>query len=620
MPQIWRDGNKISAFYSSPQLVVGGILAKLRLPFELIERAIWLWPFLILSFGGAWVLARRWLPKPWAVFSGFIYLVNSYSLLIVGGGQMGVALGYAWAPWVFGAALKLSDKPTTKNAVICALVFSLQIWADLRAAYVTLIGVGVYCLFPIWQLGRANRLRILFVLIIVIAATILLQAFWIWPLAVYGFNPGESLGSAYTTFAAVKYFSFADFSHSLSLLHPNWPENIFGKIYFLQPEFLLIPILAFSSLLFVNVSKLEPRNSKLTITFFAILGLLGAFLSKGANPPGGEIYLWLFDHFSGFVMFRDPTKFYILIALSYAVLIPFSLQQFVNLMKKQNIAVVVGLLFIGIWAGLHREAFTGQLAGAFRIQRMPTEYRKFNEYLSRDHEYSRVLWVPERQRYGYFSLNHPDLSLTGLNVASLSGLLATLDTINLSEQLARLGVSLVVVPTDIQGDIFVTERKYDDDLRQQAKGWLRAQAWLEEDEQFKPLEVFKMKKNYSRFFVGGKPEQAIAYRKVSASEYQIEINEQAAGRAIEFSENFDTNWQGRIDTGGELVPSRTIDGLQTYQLPENFRGKITFYYLPQRYVNYGWGLSVTTLVVLLIYLLLHNNYAKINLWQKIKLL
>ena len=37
--------------------------------------------------------------------------------------------------------------------------------------------------------------------------------------------------------------------HALSLLHPNWPENLFGKVYFLQPEFLILPILAFSAFL-----------------------------------------------------------------------------------------------------------------------------------------------------------------------------------------------------------------------------------------------------------------------------------------------------------------------------------------------------------------------------------
>ncbi len=48
------------------------------------------------------------------------------------------------------------------------------------------------------------------------------------------------------------FLSFADFSHTLAFLHPNWPENLFGKVYFLQPEFLLLPVIAFSALFFVK--------------------------------------------------------------------------------------------------------------------------------------------------------------------------------------------------------------------------------------------------------------------------------------------------------------------------------------------------------------------------------
>ena len=84
---------------------------------------------------------------------------------------------------------------------------------------------------------------------------VLLNLYWVLPLLMLKENTLDALGSAYTTVGALRFFSFADFSHSLSLLHPNWPENLFGKTYFLQPEFLLLPMLAFSSLLFVKSLK-----------------------------------------------------------------------------------------------------------------------------------------------------------------------------------------------------------------------------------------------------------------------------------------------------------------------------------------------------------------------------
>lgn len=55
--------------------------------------------------------------------------------------------------------------------------------------------------------------------------------------------------------------------------------------------------------------------------FFALLALLGVFLSKQVAPPGGVIYKILFEYFPGFSAFREASKFFVLIAMSYSVMI-----------------------------------------------------------------------------------------------------------------------------------------------------------------------------------------------------------------------------------------------------------------------------------------------------------
>ena len=114
-----------------------------------------------------------------------------------------------------------------------------------------------------------------------------------------------------------------------------------------------MPILAYSSLLFISKikdqrSKIQIKNQKFdnnvamkqfnngAIIFFALLGLVGAFLAKGASPPFSEINSWLFQNFPGMNMFRDSTKFYSLIALSYSVLIPFSIWKIYESLELHN--------------------------------------------------------------------------------------------------------------------------------------------------------------------------------------------------------------------------------------------------------------------------------------------
>jgi hypothetical protein len=108
----------------------------------------------------------------------------------------------------------------------------------------------------------------------VLAGAVALNSFWIVPnILSYTNAYHATVGDI-----SLSFFSVAALSNSISLLHPNWPENLFGKVYFLQPEFLVLPMVAFSSLLFVKTLRvssdgLKAKNSQLVtrnyITFFS---------------------------------------------------------------------------------------------------------------------------------------------------------------------------------------------------------------------------------------------------------------------------------------------------------------------------------------------------------------
>ena len=166
---------------------------------------------------------------------------------------------------------------------------------------------------------------------------VLVHSFWVLPVALGG-SSAAALGEEFTNPGMLKFLSVADFSHAISLLHPNWPENLFGKVYFMQPEFLVLPVIAFASLLFI---KPTTKNKQL-ITYFSLLALIGAFLAKGVQEPGGAVFQWMFAHIPGFVMFRDPTKFYVYIALGYSILIPFTLER---ITKKSSQFIIHHLSF-----------------------------------------------------------------------------------------------------------------------------------------------------------------------------------------------------------------------------------------------------------------------------------
>lgn len=260
-----------------------------------------------------------------------IYTVNTYILMTVGGGQMGVALAYSLAPFVLVLFLQIikNNQFNLLYSALAGIALAFEIIFDARIAYITLIPVGIYFLLNAKELflkeDIGGSIRIfLFLFIIPLFVSLLINVFWVLPALIFHSNAAYDLVTVRSSIGSFKFFSFANFPQTLSILHPNWPENIFGKIYFMRPEFILLPIIAFLPLFSVYRFGLKEKKESGIILFFALLALLGAFIAKGANAPFGEINIWLYNNFPGFLLFRDSTKFYMLTIISYSVLIPFS--------------------------------------------------------------------------------------------------------------------------------------------------------------------------------------------------------------------------------------------------------------------------------------------------------
>lgn len=348
----------LSLWLDYPFRVFIKLLSTLGLSWFVIEKLLWFSVF-VLAIYSSKKLAEYVLGKSlFTWLAPIIYTTNSYILLLFGGGQLGVALAYGLSPLVLLKFVEYLDnkvqtaenrqqsansreqKVDSRKQIANGIWLALLVAFDLRIAYLIVAIILLYGVLLVRhrRLSLLSAVRyLLFVFVVPLLVSGFVHAFWILPAALTG-SGVSSKGAQYTDPNALSFFSFADFSHALSLLHPNWPENLFGKVYFLQPEFLILPLLAFGSLLFITIKKLRVTSDGLNmknpqpetrnpITYFILLALIGVFLTKGVNPPLGGVFSWMFTHVPGFVMFRDPTKFYLYVALGYSVLIPFTLER-----------------------------------------------------------------------------------------------------------------------------------------------------------------------------------------------------------------------------------------------------------------------------------------------------
>ena len=451
LPQVLRKdmglgtSGLLSLWLDYPFRIVIKLLSVFGLSWFFIEKLLWLSVFLTGMYA-SYKLAKFILGKsPYVYLTPFIYVANTYFLLLFSGGQLGVAWAYAYAPIVlqkFIESFDLSKKINLRRIIINGLFLALLMILDLRIAYLVFGVVALY-IFVI----KKSRLVLSLIGSLFIAASI--HLFWILP-TVFASSGVSEKGEQFTNPGMLKFLSFADFSHALSLLHPNWPENLFGKVYFFQPEFLIIPILAFSAI-FVRDQK---------VRFFALLAIIGAFFAKGVNDPAGAVFQWMFTYVPGFVMFRDPTKFYIYVAIAYSILIP----AFFARINKTIVLIIFVLFWILTVRGIH-----------VSIHNLPTEYVRLKDILVSDMNPSRTLWIPTNENFAYSSDIHP--------------LIASSDIVSM-QMLYNDGVRYVIVPEDSNKRIFLNNYTFDPQMRSDLIASLSATP-LKRDERFKELAVFE---------------------------------------------------------------------------------------------------------------------------------
>ena len=574
------------------------------IPWPLVYKIFWFLPVVLVSIYATARLHRVIFGDRaiWPLSLGIlIFTTNTYIVMISAGGQMGIALAYACTPLVCSNFILLASTRTVKNTISAGLLLALQVVLDLRVAYITLVAVSLYYLLHISSPTLRKIFQIVISIGIPVAIAMILHAAWTLPLLVLRQHPFQDLGQSYTDPDMVKFLSFSDFSHSLALLHPNWPENIFGKVYFMQPEFLLLPILAFSGLLFLGRVSIQLKKR---ILFFAVLALLGSFLAKGTSLPLGEVYVALFERIPGFVLFRDPTKFYILVSLSFSILIPFTLWQVSAwISKKRKIdsrltLLSFALVFVILWGVLIREALQGKLGGTFQKHDIPAGYVVFKDFLDKQPQFFRVLTVPRWQRFIYATDRHPLVDASYLfNVQDISLLVGLMSSSQ--DYLSQLSVKYIIVPDDSLGEIFLTDRSYDETKYISVVKSLEAIPWIRKVHTFGKVVIFETRFHHDRFWVDRG--EILNYEAVHPTRYVVDVKTDASS-ILTSSESYDPRWAA-VSENATLPVTRSEHGLMSVAIPAGTH-RITLTYRPETYYVLGRSVTIVSITILLFYLLL----------------
>lgn len=597
-----------------------------HIPWEMVSRIIFFIPFLVIGFVSSLTLYKKnFGSSTFMWLAPLIFMTNSYILMITGGGQMQIALAYSLSPLVLLLFMDVSEnlkpiityKKLLKPLLLFSLVLSLQSMIDIRIVFIIVLIIGMYWVVTLLDYrsrysnwGRDSVIALFIPLLFVL----ILNAFWILPTIISGKNPINELGSAFSTTDAVRYFSFATLENTVALLHPNWPENIFGKTQFMQWEFLLFPVFAFSSLFFLkNKQHIDDNKVSKHIIFFLLIALGGIFLAKGANEPFGDFYLWLFNHVPGFSLFRDPTKFYLAIALSYSMLIPFTVENLSKLLGGGKKVIFWGATFSSIVFAVlvltllftTRQGLTGNLTGTFRSASVPHDDKKLDTLLLKDYTYGRVLYLPMRSRYSPYTSNHPPISGNALFTANdIPTLINRLDQENIDEILEINAISYIVIPFDSEKELFINDRKFDPTLEKRLAKQVETIPGVKRLSVFSQSAVYKVSSPHTHGWVNGK-DNAVRIDSLNPTEYNVTVSNVKKGDILLIAENYDSGWRLRSDN--LIVTSKPHRNINSFELPKDGTYTMMFYYQPQQYIFIG--LVVTAMGSILMFFLFFLSLA-----------
>lgn len=451
----------ISTLWSQPLLSFSEFMSSVSLGGEFQTK---LMGTIIIFFGilGIWRLLSYLKINDWGkITASIFFILNSFFLLMFDGGQFSLNLAYVTLPFAILSFIKLLEFPGWKARSGFAFFVLLISIFDIRIIFLLAIILSLYFIFKLFSSFHQNDVIFLFKNLIISSLFVMLilfgfHAYWIVP-SLFAKTP--NLPVTYDRLAQVDFLSFSSIGHSIFLQQPHWYQNVFGRISQIKFEFILIPLIVFLSPILIKKS--------FTIGFWLTIALLGIFLSKGSQDPFPGIYLWLFGHIPGFSFFRDPVKFYFLTALSYSILIGFTINAISKLTSKNKVLgfiirtvpclVIIYLFFLA------RPIYLGWMTGMISQPVYPVEFGQLANILQKDKDFSRVVWLPITRPLSFVSRDHPPLEASRLlsKRSFAVGTKGTYETLNFLREAPFMGEIFDVAGIGYIVDPYLDPRKDD---------------------------------------------------------------------------------------------------------------------------------------------------------------
>lgn len=404
---VWKDINGVGKSDEQPYFAIiryaYSLFSNFDKSYEIGLFFIYLLPIIVVPpIATFFLLKKIFQDDIYAFLGGIVLSFNTY-FLVLQTAHLTIAIAYSILPLLllfFVNIYQCNKNKIIVNSIVFSIIGSMAIILEPRIFYIEIL----FFLPGLFFLKKYFKTYTLIAFFIAF-----LNIFWILPLLNMNMNEiGEIVNRP--LFGN----QFRSLFHAITSMSPSWSWEE-PTAFILQPiqfQFWILPIIAFSGLLFLRKQDKYIRG---VILFIYVIALSGIFLSKQTHLPFSDAYLWLYNNFPGFKLYRESSKFFLLTTVSYSILIPFSIKTFIDFLRKKTIyAKQIKLLLVVLISIVYLlpslTLVSGKIGTLFVARKLPEEYHKLNKLIEKDENYYRIIGVPITERWVSATSDHPKVS------------------------------------------------------------------------------------------------------------------------------------------------------------------------------------------------------------------
>ena len=279
------------------------------------------------------------------------------------------------------------------------------------------------------------------------------------------------------------------------------------------------------------------------------------------------------------------------------------------------------LVVIGYLLFLIKPVWLGEPRGTFKTKNIPAEYLQLKEFIASQNGFFRTFWIPRQQRFGFFSTTHPAISSENFVTDSICRPpfcdlkmempakwgeecfpndrcyvreLSYFLNPKTADVLGKMGVKYIIIPFDVEGEIFIAEHKYNPQQRREVEEFLDTIPWLKKIVLVDKIAIYELPEYKERFFIEESENNLIEkWTRVNPTKYLVSLKIKQTPVNLVFSETYDEFWKLKI--GEEVTSSQPYMGiLNSFTINRTGNVEASVEFVGQKYVKLGALISVIT--------------------------